>query len=93
MSSIKEAEEVKLKETENKIIIKTKTLTVLSKEENMAKLKGLIEKGKQRLKDLAEEWDKVQKPLLEEYNSLQNNVTAQEVCDLIFITTRSLFNF
>lgn len=68
-----------MKEIENKINIKTKTLTVLSKEENMAKLKGLIEKGKQRLVDLAEEWEKVQKPLLEEYDLVKNNLAVQEV--------------
>lgn len=84
MNSTKQREQSKLKEIENKITIKTKTLTVLSKEENMAKLKGLIEKGKQRLVDLAEEWDKVQKPLLDEYNAIKNNQTAQEVLQCRF---------
>lgn len=79
MNSAKVKEEEKLKEIENKVNIKTKTLTVLSKEENMAKLKALIEKGKQRLLDLAEEWEKVQKPLLDEYHSCKNDLTAQEV--------------
>lgn len=68
-----------LKEIENKIQIKTKTLTVLSKEENMAKLKNLIEKGRGRLLQLAEQWDEVQKPLLEEYNGLLTNLNAKEV--------------
>lgn len=71
-----------MREIEAKVNIKTKTFTVLSKEENMAKLQGLIDKGKQRLADLAEEWEKVQKPLLVEYDSLQKNLADQEVCFL-----------
>lgn len=88
MKGVKATEEAKLKEIENKINVKTKTLTVLSKEENMAKLKGLIEKGKQRLVDLAEEWEKVQTPLLEEYDLVKNNRTIQEV---LFVVVIALF--
>lgn len=93
MNATKKEEEEKLKEFETKINIKTKTLTVLSKEENMAKLKALIEKGKQRLADLAEEWGKVQRPLLKEYNSLQNNLLDQEVPISLFLLISPYYFF
>lgn len=80
-----------LKEIENKIQIKTKTLTVLSKEENMAKLKNLIEKGRGRLLQLAEQWDEVQKPLLEEYNGLLTNLNAKEVSLFSFLVFEVYF--
>lgn len=88
-------EEEKLQEIEAKVNIKTKTFTVLSKEENMAKLQVLIEKGKQRLADLAEEWEKVQKPLLVEYNSLKKSLADQEVyfCIHIALSTGIFLNF
>lgn len=50
----------------------------------MAKLKNLIEKGKQRLLDLAEEWEKVQKPLLDEYDLIKNNLAIKEVLYFAF---------
>lgn len=68
-----------IKDMENKIQIKNKTLTVLSKDENMEKLKNLVEKGNERLIQLAEQWNQVQAPLLEEYRTKQNALHAQDV--------------
>lgn len=79
MNNIKLEEETELIKLENKINVKTKTLTVLSKEENIVKLKELIEKGKQRLVDLAEEWKKLQNPYLVKYNTINNNILIQKV--------------
>lgn len=79
MEEARANEDQVLKETENKIQIQNKTLTVLSKEENMSKLRNLVEKGSERLVDLAEQWNEVQTPLLEKYRAMQNSLSAQEV--------------
>lgn len=79
MEEAKAKEDQAIKESENKIQIQNKTLTVLSKADNMSKLKNLVEKGNERLIDLAEQWNEVQTPLLEQYRSMKNSLSMQEV--------------
>lgn len=68
-----------MKETVTQIKTRTKTLTVLSNEENMTKLKNLIDKGSKRLIELANQWNQIQTPLLEQYRNLKQNLMAEEV--------------
>ncbi|XP_050507109.1 coiled-coil domain-containing protein 22 [Diabrotica virgifera virgifera] len=67
-----------LKETLAKVKLKSKTATVLSKEENLAKLNNMIKNSNDRLVELAKQWEEIQRPLLEEYRSLKNNLTSEE---------------
>lgn len=59
--------------------IKSKTLTVLTEEENITKLKSLVENGNERLIELANQWNDVQLPLLEQYKSLKSSLSSQNV--------------
>lgn len=77
--TIKEKEDAILKDILTKVKVKQKTLTVLSKEENMAKLKALVENGSERLVQLANQWNDVQSPLLEQYNTLKQSLSSQEL--------------
>lgn len=88
MKEAQVTEDQTIKEIENKIQIQNKTLTVLSKEENMSKLRNLVEKGNERLIDLAEQWNQVQTPLLEEYQALQHSLSTQEVMALSSLICR-----
>ncbi|KAI4464089.1 jm1 protein [Holotrichia oblita] len=79
VSDEKLKEEEHLKELLTKCKIKSRTLTVLSKEDNLEKLKNLIQSGNERLTELETQWRKVEAPLLAEYNTLNTEVTAAEV--------------
>lgn len=79
ISKIKIEAENNLQESIDKYNIKSKTLTILSKEENLEKLKSLIETGNERLITLAQQWQDVQSPLLEEYTTLQNSLSDHEL--------------
>ncbi|XP_023016025.1 coiled-coil domain-containing protein 22 homolog [Leptinotarsa decemlineata] len=68
----------KLKESLAKLKLKTKTLAIINKEENMVKLKSLVQNAHDRLEELAKQWNEIQTPLLEEYNSLKNSLTSEE---------------
>lgn len=68
-----------MKELLTKCKIKSRTLTVLSKEDNLEKLKNLIQNGSDRLVELETQWRKIEAPLLAEYNTLTTEVTAAEV--------------
>lgn len=73
------AEEKLLTESMSKIKIKSKAINVLSKKENLEKLRNLVESGNERLIDLANQWNDVQSPLLEQYRTLQTSLSSQEV--------------
>ncbi|KAJ8949666.1 hypothetical protein NQ314_008127 [Rhamnusium bicolor] len=75
---MKHEEQEVLKDTLSKVKLKTKTLAVINKEENMAKLKNIVEIASDRLVELANQWNEVQTPLLDEYRSLQNTLTTEE---------------
>ncbi|KAJ8946713.1 hypothetical protein NQ318_006971 [Aromia moschata] len=75
---MKNEEQEVLKNTLSKVKLKTKTLAVINKEENMAKLKNIIQNASDRLVELANQWNEVQTPLLDEYRSLQNTLTTEE---------------
>lgn len=79
VSKVKLEVEDNLKKSMDKYNIKSKTLTILSKEENLEKLKTLIETGNERLMNLAQQWQEVQSPLLEEYTTLQNSLSDHEL--------------
>lgn len=72
-------EEKTLSEVVTTIKVKSKALNVLAKDENMEKLRNLVESGNDRLIDLANQWNDVQSPLLEQYRSLQRSLSSQEV--------------
>ncbi|CAH1106385.1 unnamed protein product [Psylliodes chrysocephalus] len=74
----KNEEQNYLIETLAKVKLKTKTQTVLSKEENLAKLNNMIEKANDRLAELAKQWHEIQTPLLEEYKCLKDSLTSEE---------------
>lgn len=76
---MKSEEQEVLKDTLSKIKLKTKTLAVINKEENMAKLKNIVQNASDRLVELANQWNEVQTPLLDEYRSLQNTLTTEEI--------------
>ncbi|KAL3276291.1 hypothetical protein HHI36_024190 [Cryptolaemus montrouzieri] len=67
-----------LNDINNQLNIKTKTMAVLSQEENLQKLKLLVAKISSRLVDLSRQWKEVQEPLLEEYNTLQSSLSEKE---------------
>ncbi|KAJ8919437.1 hypothetical protein NQ315_016535 [Exocentrus adspersus] len=77
--NMKNEEQEVLKDTLSKIKLKTKTLAVINKEENMAKLKNIVQNASDRLVELANQWNQVQTPLLDEYRSLQNTLTSDEI--------------
>lgn len=77
-----EEEENQLKVLLSNLKIKSKTLTVLTEEENIMKLKGLVENGNERLIELANQWNEVQTPLLEQYKSLKSSLSSQEVMNM-----------
>lgn len=79
MESIRAEEESQLKSTESRIKIKSKTLTVLGKDENRAKLRALVANANERLLDLTNQWNQVQTPLLTEYRRLRDTVTTAEL--------------
>lgn len=58
--------------------IKSKTHTILSNNDNMAKLKLVIDTGNKKLLDLTNQWHEVQKPLLTQYRQLQENSHMSE---------------
>ncbi|XP_018336686.1 coiled-coil domain-containing protein 22 homolog [Agrilus planipennis] len=68
-----------LKESQAKVQLKKKAQAVLSKQENLIKLKKIVESGSERLVELANQWHSVQTPLLNEYRSLINNHSDQEL--------------
>lgn len=72
-------EEEMLKNTLSTIKLKYKTLTVISKQENLQKLKNLIENGNNKLINLADQWNEIQTPLLEEYKTLQNSLSNEDL--------------
>ncbi|KRT86596.1 hypothetical protein AMK59_310 [Oryctes borbonicus] len=59
--------------------IKSRTLTVLLKEENLEKLKNLVHSGSERLIELEKQWKEVEAPLLAEYNALSSEVNATKL--------------
>lgn len=69
-----------LKDTQAKVKTRSKTLAVLSKEENLQKLRNLVENANGRMTELTNQWKQVQTPLLEEYQSLH----AKEVSSLLY---------
>ncbi|EFA01483.2 Coiled-coil domain-containing protein 22 homolog-like Protein [Tribolium castaneum] len=73
-----EDEEI-LQNTLAQVSLKSKTLTVISKEENLQKLKHMIEASKNKLLNLTEQWNQIQTPLLEEYKSLQNAISHKDL--------------
>ncbi|KAK9876652.1 hypothetical protein WA026_014028 [Henosepilachna vigintioctopunctata] len=75
--TIKEEEEI-LQDKTNCLKIKMKTMAILSQEENLHKLKQLVEKANSRLLDLAKQWNEVKGPLLEEYNSLKASLLEED---------------
>ncbi|CAH0560840.1 unnamed protein product [Brassicogethes aeneus] len=77
--SMKNQEQDLLKDSANKVKLKTKTIAIISKEENLQKLRYLVENGTDRLVDLANQWNEVRTPLLEEFKSLQNTLTSEEI--------------
>ncbi|XP_018580090.1 coiled-coil domain-containing protein 22 homolog [Anoplophora glabripennis] len=79
LRNMKSEEQEVLKDTLSKIKLKTKTLAVINKEENMAKLKNIVQNASDRLVELANQWNEVQTPLLDEYRSLQNTLTTEEI--------------
>lgn len=81
--TIKEKEDAVLKDILAKVKVKSKTLAVVSKEENVAKLKSLVANGNERLAQLAKQWNEVQTPLLEEYKTLKESLSAQEVSTIM----------
>lgn len=76
---IKTEDEETLQTTLAQVNLKSKTLTVISKEENLQKLKNMIEASKNKLLSLTEQWNKIQTPLLEEYKSLQNAISDKDL--------------
>lgn len=75
---MKTKEQEILKDTISKVKLKTKTMAIISKEENLTKLRSLVESGSDRLVDLANQWNEVRSPLLDEYKSLQSTLTSEE---------------
>ncbi|KAF2884096.1 hypothetical protein ILUMI_22064 [Ignelater luminosus] len=78
VSDEKTKKETSLKEAIARVKTKSKALTVLSNEENMIKLRNLVENGSKRLIELANQWNQVQTPLLTQHHELQQNLSAQE---------------
>lgn len=78
MEKAKENESV-LSNTLNDVKVKSKALNVLAKDENLVKLKNLVEASNDRLVDLANQWNDIQSPLLEQYQTLRNSLSSQEV--------------
>lgn len=74
----KNGEEEKLKETLAQVKLKTKTLAVMSKEENIEKLQTLIKNSNDRFVELTRQWENVKNPLIEEIKLLQDNVSNKE---------------
>lgn len=64
--------------------IKSKSHTLLSNNDNLVKLKLVIDTGNKKLLDLTNQWHEVQKPLLKQYRQLQENshMNESEVYDL-----------
>jgi hypothetical protein len=79
MDKMKIEEEEALQNMLAEVNLKTKTLTVISKEENLQKLKNLIEANKNKLLSLTEQWNKIQTPLLEEYKTLQSAISNEDL--------------
>jgi hypothetical protein len=79
MDKMKIEEEETLQNMLAEVNLKTKTLTVISKEENLQKLKNLIEANKNKLLSLTEQWNKIQTPLLEEYKTLQSAISNEDL--------------
>ncbi|XP_057665397.1 coiled-coil domain-containing protein 22-like [Diorhabda carinulata] len=74
----REEEDKKLKEIVEKIKLKTKTATVLDKEENLTKLRNMIENTNERLQELARQWNEMRETLVEEHRSLITSVSNKE---------------
>ncbi|KAJ3657680.1 hypothetical protein Zmor_009467 [Zophobas morio] len=72
-------EEETLQTLLSQVNLKSKTLTVISKEENLQKLKNMIEASRNKLVNLTEQWKSIQTPLLEEYKSLQNAISSKDL--------------
>nr|XP_022906942.1 coiled-coil domain-containing protein 22 [Onthophagus taurus] len=75
----KNKEESILKEHISQYKIKSKTLAVLSDEENLLKLKNLVQNGNNKLETLKQQWNEVQTPLLREYEELQENSNHKDI--------------
>lgn len=75
-----------LKETQAKVKTRSKTLAVLSKEENLQKLRNLVENANGRMTELTNQWKQVQTPLLEEYQSLHAKEVSSLPCKIILLT-------
>lgn len=58
--------------------IKSKSHTILSNNDNLVKLKLVIDNGNKKLLELTNQWHEVQKPLLKEYRQLQENSHLNE---------------
>lgn len=71
-------EELLLNDTLSKVKLKTKTLAVMSKEDNIVKLQNLIQNANDRFVELTLQWEQIKTPLLEEYKSLQNTMSIEE---------------
>ncbi|KAB0799648.1 hypothetical protein PPYR_07528 [Photinus pyralis] len=67
-----------LKESVAKIKTRSKTMAVLKNDDNLIKLKSLVENGNKRLVELANHWNDIQTPLLKEYEQLQQQMNTQK---------------
>lgn len=68
-----------LKNTKNTIKLKKQTIAVISKEDNLIKLRKKVEEANENLIELANKWNEIQAPLLEEYWSLQNTLSKEQL--------------
>lgn len=77
--TLKEKEDAVLKDVLEKVKIKSKTAAVLSKEENLKKLKNLVMNSDERMRELTKQWTEAQTPLLEQYRSIRSSLSEQEL--------------
>lgn len=79
MQSQRNGEQSFLKDSIAKVKVKNKTLAILNNEENMTKLKNLIQKAENRLVELSNQWNDVETPLLEEYKTLKSSLSSENL--------------
>lgn len=84
MLDVKNIKQQALDSIMQQLNIKSKSHTVLSNNDNLLKLKLVIDSGNKKLLDLTNQWHDVQKPLLQQYRQLQENsyMNESEVCNL-----------
>ncbi|KAK5643290.1 hypothetical protein RI129_007135 [Pyrocoelia pectoralis] len=78
LKEIRNKKEQTLKESVTKIKTRSKTLAVLQNNDNLIKLKSLVDNGNKRLIELGNHWNDIRTPLLKEYEQLQQQMEIEK---------------